>query len=62
MSIVVLNPEMNEKQAMALAQFLKRSGFTDYRRCAVTDDEAYAMQDAAFKIQQSLNKKGFAPR
>ena len=54
--------DINDRQALALAQFLKRAGFTDYRLRAVSDDEAYDMQYAAEKLREELARNGFAPR
>ena len=53
---------LTESEAIALAQFLKRSQFSDYRTRAVSDDDAYTMQDAAAKVREALTEKGFAPR
>ena len=33
--------DITPSQAEALAQFLKRAGYSDYREKAVSDDEAY---------------------
>lgn len=43
--LVRIFAELNETEAWALAQFLKRAGFTDYRRLAQNDSEADAMCD-----------------
>lgn len=54
--------DITPAQAMALAQFLKRAGFTDYRLRAVSDDEAYDAQYAAEKLREELARNGYAPR
>ena len=54
--------QLPEAEAWAVAQFLKRSGFTDYRRFAQTDAEAYAMRDGAERIRDALAEVGIAPR
>lgn len=54
--------ELNESQAIALAQFVKRAGWTEFRQCAVNDDEAYLISDAIAKLQTALAEQGFAPR
>jgi hypothetical protein len=53
---------LTEQEAWDLAQFLKRTGFTDFRSNAVDDEEAYRMQNVAGKVRQSLNQLGYAPR
>ncbi|MBW2011201.1 MAG: hypothetical protein JRI32_06030 [Deltaproteobacteria bacterium] len=60
--MVTITVEMTESEAMALAQFLKRVGFTDFRSNAVSEDEAYTMIDASEKIRKELAEVGFAPR
>jgi hypothetical protein len=45
-----------------LAQFYKRAGFSDYRRNAENDNEAYAMRDAADRVRTALAEAGYAPR
>ena len=59
-----MNIELNidDSQAMALAQFVKRAGWTEFRQCAVNDDEAYLISDAIAKLQTALAEQGFAPR
>ena len=38
--------ELEPAQALALAQFVKRVGWSEIRQNAVDDDEAYAMREA----------------
>ncbi|WP_447338255.1 DUF7706 family protein [Klebsiella variicola] len=33
--------ELDDKEAMALAQFIKRLTWTEMRACAISDDETY---------------------
>ena len=54
--------ELPDHQAWALAEFLKRVGYRDYRPLAVDDQEAYAMQEAGEKLRTALAEKGVAPR
>lgn len=54
--------ELDDKTAMALAQLVKRFGFSDARRNAANDGEAYVMMDAVNAIQTELAEQGFAPR
>lgn len=53
---------LTESEAMALAQFVKRSGFSDFRANAVDDSEAYLIGDAIVKVQRALAEHGYAPR
>jgi hypothetical protein len=59
---ITITAQLNDNQALAFAQFIKRAGFYDYRNNAVTDSEAYLMIDAANKIRKSLAEQGYAPR
>ena len=61
-ALYTLSPELTEQEAMALAQFVKRVGWSEMRDNAVDDDEAYLIRDAISKIQDDLAEKGFAPR
>ena len=54
--------ELEETQALALAQFVKRVGWSDIRQNAVSDDEAYTMRDALGELAKALRESGFAPR
>lgn len=54
--------ELNSDQAWALAQFLKRVGYSDYRSLAVNADEAYEMVDAGELVRKALAEFGIAPR
>lgn len=54
--------ELDEATAMALAQFCKRAGFTEFRACAVSDTEAYLIRDGVCALQRALAEQGFAPR
>lgn len=49
-------------EAWALAQFLKRTGYSDYRAQAVSDDEAHAMREAGETLRRALAEQGYAPR
>lgn len=52
----------NEADAMALAQFVKRCGWQEWRQNAVSDDEAYRMKAGFWQLQKGLAEAGFAPR
>lgn len=60
--IVKLVAELPEYQAEALAQFVKRAGWSEFRRCAVDDDEACAIREAVDQVARALAEAGFAPR
>lgn len=53
---------LDEAQAMALAQFVKRVGWSEMRANAVDDDEAYLMRDALGELAKALRELGYAPR
>jgi hypothetical protein len=59
---MIVQVELPDGQAWALAEFLKRVGYNDYRPLAVDEQEAYAMQDAGEKVRAALAEKGIAPR
>jgi hypothetical protein len=54
--------ELTDEQALNLAQFLKRVGFSDFRAKAQFDAEAYDMQEAASQVAEALARVGYAPR
>lgn len=54
--------ELDQSQAMALAQFVKRVGWSEFRSNAVNDNEAYLIGDAIARLQSSLAENGYAPR
>lgn len=60
--ITLILSEITEAETMALAQFVKRVGWTELRQNAVDDDEAYAIKDGIDKLQKALQEAGFAPR
>ena len=59
---VEIHLELPAEQAWALAEFLKRAGYSDYRTLAASEQEAYAMRDAGDKIRAALTAQGCAPR
>jgi hypothetical protein len=58
----VLTVELTERQAMALAQFVKRVGWTQFRTNAIDDDEAYLIREAIDAVQRELRVQGYSPR
>lgn len=60
---MVINVELTESEEEALAQFLKRIGWQDWRANSVDDAEAQLMRAACEKLRASLNNSmGYAPR
>lgn len=59
---MIIRLELNEEQACALAQFLKRVGYSDYRTLAASEQEAYAMQEAGEQLRTALAEQDIAPR
>ena len=54
--------EIGAKQAEALAQVLKRIGFSEVRKLSTTEAETYDAQAALETIRKALNNAGFNPR
>jgi hypothetical protein len=59
---VALTLELSPGEAWALAEFVKRAGYSDYRALAANDTEASAMLAATERLRQALAEKDFAPR
>jgi hypothetical protein len=62
MSHVTLDLTLPTQEAWALAELVKRAGYSDYRALAADADEAHAMQDAAERLRAALADAGYAPR
>lgn len=63
MSVIVrLSVHLTDAQALALAQFLKRIGWSEMRGCAVDTFETYLIRDALDLVQKDLARAGYAPR
>ncbi|WP_305910582.1 hypothetical protein Q9L42_020720 (plasmid) [Methylomarinum sp. Ch1-1] len=62
MDSVKIDLELPEDQALALAQFVKRVGWAEFRQNAVDDKEAYLISDAVAKLQRAIADAGYAPR
>ena len=58
--IVTLN--LPPLQAQALAQLVKRLGWTEIRQNAQDDEEAYDMRNAVQELKNELAQQGFDPR
>lgn len=59
---ITLTAELTDAEALALAQFMKRVGFTEWRQNAASDDEAYLMRDGCDKLAKALAEQGYNPR
>ncbi|RJF91951.1 DUF7706 family protein [Noviherbaspirillum saxi] len=59
---MLIEVNLPDELAWALAEFLKRAGYSDYRQLAVSEQEAYDMQDAGEKVRAALAERGIAPR
>jgi len=58
--IVTLN--LPPLQAQALAQLVKRIGWTELRQNAQDEEEAHDMRNAVQELQNALAEAGYAPR
>ena len=54
--------ELGAAQSLALAQFVKRVGWSEFRTNATDDDEAALIRSAVDVLQKSLAEAGYAPR
>lgn len=59
---VTLNVTLTEAEALALAQFMKRAGWSDWRRNAADDVEAEQIRGACERVRSGLHEVGFSPR
>ena len=62
MENVTLHIELSDENAWALAQLLKRLGFSDCRQLASSKEEAWQMIHAAIAVRAALTEQGYAPR
>jgi hypothetical protein len=53
---------LDARDAMALAQFLKRVTFSTCERHSTSPDEAQRMMDALNSVRRIVNEAGFDPR
>lgn len=53
---------LGDAQALALAQLVKRIGWSDMRSLAVSDEETYLMREAVGEVAKALAAAGYAPR
>jgi len=59
---MLIDVNLTDEEAWALAQFLKRVGYHDVRPLAVDKCEAYEMLDAGEKVRRALAELGYVPR
>jgi dissimilatory sulfite reductase (desulfoviridin) alpha/beta subunit len=59
---VSLQVDLTDEQALALAQFIKRVGWREFRGNAVDDAEAYTIRTALDLVREELADHGYAPR
>lgn len=60
--ILILELQGTPEKFMALAQFVKRAGWKEFRENAKGDTEAYKIRDAVSELQNALGRAGYAPR
>lgn len=59
---VTVSMALTDDQALALAQFVKRVGWSEFRNNAVDDNEAATIRSAVEVLQKALADAGYAPR
>lgn len=62
MDKVTLTLNLSAAEADALAQFVKRCGWSEWRTLAIDDEEARWMRHAFDTLRGELARAGFAPR
>lgn len=60
--LLIIHIELPEDLAWALAQMLKRLGFSDCRALAQDEAQTYLMLQAAEQVRRALAEAGCAPR
>ena len=53
---------LDDSEALALSQFVKRVGWSEIRQNAFDDAEAYEVRDALGRIALMLSEAGYEPR
>ena len=61
-NVITLHVELSAEQAWALAQLLKRIGWSDCRGLAEDEPQAHLMIAAAERLRAGLAEAGYAPR
>ncbi len=62
MNTYTLELEADPQQMLALAQFVKRVGWREFSDNAVNEDEAHEIKIGVGRLQDALERAGFAPR
>ncbi|MDO8729544.1 MAG: hypothetical protein Q7K26_06750 [bacterium] len=60
--MVTITAQLSDEAAQALAQFLKRVGFVEWRQNSVNEEEAYLMREGCDTIAKALADAGYDPR
>lgn len=59
---LTLTLEASSDELWALAQFVKRVGWQDFKENAVDEAEAYQIRAGVSALQRALDEAGYAPR
>jgi hypothetical protein len=59
---VTFTVQIDGQLAQALAQFIKRVGWSEMRQNAVDDAEAYDIRDGLEQVRKALQGVGYDPR
>lgn len=62
MDRITIHIDLPQDLAWALAQLLKRIGYSDCRALAEDDEQAYQMIQATEQVRRALAEAGIAPR
>lgn len=62
MDHITVQVDLPQDLAWALAQLLKRIGYSDCRSLAESDEQAYQMIQATEQVRKALAQAGVAPR
>jgi hypothetical protein len=54
--------DLTEDEAHALAQFVKRIGWSEFAQCSSNDNETHLIRAGVAKLQSALAQAGFGPR
>jgi hypothetical protein len=57
-----LTLHVDEDDLWALAQFIKRAGWQEYRQNATDDSEAHRIRAGVDALQRALAEEGYDPR
>ncbi|MFN5350979.1 MAG: hypothetical protein ACK5A0_15840 [Polaromonas sp.] len=60
--IITVPVTISEEEAWALAQFVKRVGWSEMRQNAQDDEEAYLIRSGIVAVQAAFAAAGFSPR